>query len=446
MGPKNSANNIVAAYELKSFFRGQFLSYLVGFYVFAFYMDLHLRIPALETVRFQFTYGAIIGGLCLLKLMSASEDRTGLNSVTKVALLLIFICGIYTIFSFDRAESIRVFSDRVVKFSLMAFFIYAAVDKIEDLWVIIAFMLLAWLKMGQEGFWGWYTGGLVWENQGIPRLHGSTGKYGHPNSFSGFAVGCLPFTIFLLACVKSNLLRLGLLAIFACSIIIVVTTGSRTGYVAVVLGAFYFFAKLKTNKFKIVMLAILTFSATIAFVPEAYKERFESIFTGEEKEGASSDARIQIVKDAAQVYAKYPLGVGVAAFPQVRSRMFNKAADTHNLYLEILTNLGPFGLLIFGVFIYKILDLNRKNLKVLHSRNPSLSNRFLIAISKATIGFVLVRLLLGMFGMDLYEIYWWLALGLTLAITKLVHRDNPARYPEPDAAPSDAPFSSPARS
>ena len=412
-----------AAYEIKSFFRGQLLSYLVGFYIFAFYLELHFRFPILQTVRFQFTYGAIVGTFCLHKYLTDQNKPPNFNSVTKVTFLLIFILGIYTVFSMDRETSFRVYNDRVLKFALVSFFIYAATDKIEDLRVILGFMLLAWLKIGQEGFLGWYTGGLIWENQGVPRLHGSTAMYGHPNSFSGFAVGCLPYAAFLLICVKSNLLRLALLALIACSIIIVITTGSRTGYVAVVIGTLYFFTKLKTGKFKIILLALLTLTLTFNFVPIEYKERFQSIFTGEEKEGRSSEKRKEIIEDAIKIYIKYPMGVGVEGFPKVRMEMFGRYQNTHNLYLEVLTNIGPVGLIVFIAFFSKIITLNLRNIKFMDEKcKDTLDIQFLRNLCKATVGFIFMRLLLGLFGMDLYEIYWWVALGISLAIAKLLSR------------------------
>lgn len=410
-----------ASYEIKSLFHGQLLSYLVGFYIFAFYLELHFRIPVLEAIRFQFTFGAIVGGICLYKFITDTQKQTSFNSVTKTTFLLIFIMGIYTLFSMDRAVSITVYSDRVIKFALVSFFIYAATSKVDDLRIIVAFMLLAWLKIGLEGFLGWYTGSLVWENQGIPRLHGSTAMYGHPNSFSGFAVGCLPYTVFLLFCVKSNLIRLTLLALLVFSLLIVLNTGSRTGYVAVIIGAIFFFTKLKAGKFKIILLAALAFSLTINFVPQHYKERFESIFTGEEKEGSSSATRREIITDAIAIYKTYPLGVGLHAFPKVRKDIFGRAQDTHNLYLEILTNIGPIGLVVFFVFIFKIISINKDNILLLEKYHPKgLNQELLINMSKATIGFILMRLILGFFGMDLYEIYWWIALGFSLAINKLI--------------------------
>lgn len=412
----------IALYEIKSFFRGQLLAYLVGIYIFAFYLELWFRIPILQTIRFQFTYGAFLGFFCLFAFFK-DRYKTPLNPVTKTTFFLIFIMGVYTVFSMDRAESIRIFNDRVIKFALVSFFIYVAVEKIEDLRVILAFMLLAWLKIGQEGFLGWYTGSLVWENQGIPRLHGSTVMYAHPNSFSGFAVGCLPFAAFLLMSINSKLLKLGLLTLIIFCLIIIVTTGSRTGYLATIICGIYFFLKLKTGKFKIILLLCSIAIITINLVPVEYKERFQSIFTGEEKEGRSSATRMVIIEDAFAVALKYPWGIGVQAFPKVRQDLFGRSQNTHNLYLEVLTNIGPIGFIIFSIFVFQIINQCLANIKTLEKfHDPSnINSVLLLNLSKAVIGFILVRLMLGFFGMDLYEIYWWVALGFALAINKLVN-------------------------
>jgi putative inorganic carbon (HCO3(-)) transporter len=37
-------------------------------------------------------------------------------------------------------------------------------------------------------------------------------------------------------------------------------------------------------------------------------------------------------------------------------------------------------------------------------------------VSKAVYFFIAVRLFLGLFGMDLYEIYWWFSSGLAISL------------------------------
>jgi len=34
--------------------------------------------------------------------------------------------------------------------------------------------------------------------------------------------------------------------------------------------------------------------------------------------------------------------------------------------------------------------------------------------------FIMIRLVLGLFGMDLYEIYWWFAFSLTISLSNIL--------------------------
>lgn len=416
----------VKKHEVYSLFKGGFSSYVVGIYLFCFYLELHNRISVLQSIRFQFIFGALVGLICFSNFLKNKKTNL-MTSATKSAFAMIFLLGIYTVFSFDPEVSETTYIDRVVKFSLVSFFIYASVNKISDLRIILFFMLLAWLKIGQEGLYGWITGGMVWENQGIPRLHGVTVMFAHPNSYSGFAVGCLPFCMYFLPCVKSNLFRIGLFSLLICSLVIIVSTGSRTGYLATSIWFLYYLSTLNIGKGKIVLAVMLAVFVTVSVVPGDYQERFGSIFTGEEREGRSSEKRKEIIFDAIEVFKEYPMGVGVSAFPKVRGEIFGRSQDTHNLYLEVLTNVGFIGLLVFFIFIYQLIVIGRDNSKRINSKNLYEPDRkFLLSLNTAVLNFLILRLLLGFFGMDLYEIYWWLILGYFLAINKLLRIEEKA--------------------
>ena len=85
-----------------------------------------------------------------------------------------------------------------------------------------------------------------------------------------------------------------------------------------------------------------------------YFERFESIFTLQGKGASSTQKRIQIIKDAWDIFLEHPFGVGLYGFRLVRMEKFGRHQDTHNLYLEIATNLGIQGCVVWGVFIFYI--------------------------------------------------------------------------------------------
>lgn len=407
---------------------GKALLLLFCGYVVIWYLQIGHRFPILGAIRFEFAYAAILSAFALL-----ATPRGTLSSPLIPYVVLYFLVIIIQVpFSSDPDTSWNVFLDRIIKFAFMAFFIVSFVRSPDHLKYFLAAFLLACLKMGQEGLIGKITGGLIWENQGIMRLHGATPLYEHPNSFSGMALGTLPFLYFLWPlCNRYCKILLFLLGMFSLNII--VFTGSRTGYVGfAVFIACLFFSSANKKRFIAGIALISLLSAP--FIPEDYYGRFASIFTGKDKEGQSTELRMEILRDAWQIFEEHPLGVGVSAFPKVRMETFGRTQDTHNLYLEIATNLGIQGFIVVGLLFYKLLKtlsaiktsarrlISGVNVRASQSARNLDDLKLIEAVASATIMFLIVRLALGMFGMDLYEIYWWFAIGIAIALEQMIKK------------------------
>jgi O-antigen ligase len=399
-------------------------------YVIIWYLQIGYRRPALADIRFEFIYAAILSLFALNYTMPSSYQCP----LTKHLILYFLVVVIQIPFSYNVENSWQVFVDRFIKFAFMGWFIVSFVKSPKGLVFFIGAFMLACMKMGQEGFIGQMTGSLVWQNQGVMRLHGSTPLYVHPNSFSGMALGTLPFIIAFFPIANRYVKALlAVMAVFAANIILF--TGSRTGYVATVFLALFLVYKSKVSKFKVIT-AIAIVAIIVAIVaPEEYVGRFKSIYNpAEQAEGRSRESRIQIMKDAWAIFLDHPFGVGVGAFPHIRRVVFKRFQDTHNLYLEIATNLGIQGVIVFGLLIYKMLALlnqisgsaAKKRKEILEGLKEDQNETEKVKIIKdlniieasatAVYLFIIVRLGLGMFGMDLYEIYWWFASGSTIAI------------------------------
>jgi putative inorganic carbon (hco3(-)) transporter len=429
-GLKEAAPGIPGAIKVNYPYISKILLFFFCGYVIAWYLQIGYRIQPLGAIRFEFIYAAT---LILIAFFFTPRIDTDCPIIPYVILYFIAII-VQVPFSSDFDMSFNIFIDRIVKFAFMAFFIVAFVRSPLHLKFFLAAFLLACLKMGQEGLIGRITGGLIWENQGVMRLHGSTPLYDHPNSFAGMALGTLPFIYYLWSHVN-RYIKIILVAIAILSMNIVVYTGSRTGYVGLIVFLTFIFTKSK-DKMKIFMALLLIIIICIPFVPSDYIERFESIFTGKEKEGSSTEARIEILRDAWQIFIEHPFGVGVAAFPKVRMETFGRSQDTHNLYLEIATNLGIQGLIVVLLFFYKMLSVlktirlsARRTIAKIDALNNFKDNKavisdleFIESAALATSAFVIIRLTLGLFGMDLYEIYWWFALGMTIALHSMLRK------------------------
>ncbi len=415
-----------------------FLTFL-AFVVFR-YVDGGHRMDLLATIRLEFLLG---GAAIVMGILKISGQPLQIGSSRKIIIFiaLLFVTMIVQLpLAGDPVVAQRVFVDRVFKFAFLTFLTAAFVESPGTLKVFIGAFLFSIYYITLESTQGLITGGLVWQNQGIMRLHGAVPLYGHPNSLGGVAMGTLPFVIFLFRPVRHWLLRLGLLATSVTSIICVVFSGSRTAYIGFFSLLFWwFFQSQKKGKFLVWGLVLAV--AILPVIPKQYVGRFKSI-GGHEAEGNSQGARKLILEDAIVIFMENPLGIGVASFPAVRMARFGRFQDTHNLYLEVATNLGIQGFVVFIGLIWFLMGSFRQSARSFRSQRERLIRLartkslppgamkslrkhvqdldFCYASAQATAGFILIRLVLGLFGMDLYEIYWWFAAGLAITLSGLV--------------------------
>jgi len=412
-------------------------------YVLFFYLQGSYRIEFLGSIRFELITGSI---LVIVSFMSIAGPRArtkprARSPVTGWAIGMIAIAGIMTALSHAPAISWDVFVDRVVKMAMMALFISSLVTTPTRLRWYLGAYLASFLKMAQEGVLGLFTGGLVWENQGTPRLHGSTPNYTHPNSFAGTQLITLPFIRYLVPLATNKWVRRLLIAQGVGAFVVVVTTGSRTGYVGLAVWLFFLWLQ-SQSRFKAFAFAIIAALAILPFIPEGYTNRFETIFTQKDAEGASIDMRKEILRDAAGVLGDHPLGVGVGAFSLVRQETFNRTQATHNLYLEVACDMGLQGLIVFTGFVMAMLLSARSmsmqadaqlarlpaapagpawtagHLQQLSAHRADL--QLIRATALSVMSMLVIRLGLGLFGHDFYEVYWWFAAGLLIALHNML--------------------------
>lgn len=408
-------------------------------FVVARYISVNERMDLLRAVRMEFLLGLMSTVFAIVKLSTRPPAIEKSRQLVFWMVALFIAIALQVPFAADQIYAPRVFSDRVFKFSLFALLIAALVDSPFVMKAFLGAFLFSIFYITLESTEGLISGGLYWENQGVMRLHGAVSQYGHPNSLGGVALGSLPFVIFLFTPIKNWILRMGLLATAATSMVCVIYSGSRTAYVGLFsLVAWFLFHQ--KNKMRAGAIILAVGLGALLVVPNQYIQRFESI-AGQEEEGGSKVARIQIIKDAVVVFSENPLGIGVSSFPVVRYKRFGRSQDTHNLYLEVATNLGIQGLIVFVGFVTTMMitfrrvafDFQAQEARILRAGRASpipaqlkrqlaahyQDLRFLVAVAQAGAGFILVRLVLGAFGMDMYEIYWWFGSGLAISLSGL---------------------------
>jgi O-antigen ligase len=399
-------------------------------YIITWFLQLGSRISFLGAIRFEALLALALLGLAMVTRRQKLESA-GLTGFI-VAFFLALLVEIP--FSYNVEYSWLVFVDRVVKFAFLAFFIVVFVRSPLALKLFLFAMIFAWLKMGQEEWLGRVTGSLVWQNQGVMRLNGTTGMYRHPTSLSGLGLGMIPFIYYLFP-IANKWGKGVLLLLLLFSLNIILYTGARTGYVGLILFAVYVFWR-SQYKLKFTIAAVVICAVAIPNIPDQYIARFQSI-TGQEAEGHSKLKRLEILQDAAVIFSEHPFGVGVSAFMTVREQRFGRFQDTHNLYMEVLTNLGIQGFIVWVALIVAIFRRIIKLTREFTAQLTAVQNRvkeqsadaplirhyadlkLMLAMVNAVNAYLVIRLIVGFFGMDLYEIYWWLVLGLVIALNNL---------------------------
>lgn len=425
-------------------------------FVVARYIQINARMDILSTIRLEFLLGGASVALAIAYRSGHALDLTRSRSLVTAIALLFGAMIIQLPMAADPVMARLFFNDRVFKFALLTFLIVAFVESSLYLRLFQMAFLYSIFYITLESTQGLISGGLVWTNQGVMRLHGAVPIYGHPNSLGGVALGSLPFLWYYWHEFRSFLYRVGILAFATTSIVCVIYSGSRTAYVGLI-GLILWFWMHSRKKVRFLVWLAIVGSVVVTILPDQYIERFKSI-GGQEKVGHSKDTRKEILRDAWTIFLENPLGVGVASFPAKRIERFGRSQDTHNLYLEVATNLGIQGLAVFAFLVWSMMaafhrvDVSFGRLRhalISAARKPwfdpgrrAAARRldrdltFFSATAKAGGGFIFVRLILGLFGMDLYEIYWWYGAGLAIVLLGLeAHvRRIVGRLVEPPAA------------
>jgi O-antigen ligase len=169
--------------------------------------------------------------------------------------------------------------------------------------------------------------------------------------------------------------------------------------------------------------------ATIPMLPASFTQRMSSIFNPEEDPTGSREARKRLLREAYHAYLEHPvLGLGAGQFhnynPSGREETWREA---HNAWLQVASELGTGGFLIFVVIVGSGFAAGVQTVKALRrarlrygrrSREPSelrARRAPLELYSAAVLASLTGWVVAAMFASVAY--YWTLYLVLGLAIT-----------------------------
>jgi len=288
---------------------------------------------------------------------------------------------------------------------------------------------------------GWFAGSSIYEyNHGayyyagehLARAEGLTSAGGNPNELGLTLVSALPLAA-LLALSGTIRDRIVGLAVAGMSIWAVIITGSRSSFLTMgVLLIAFIFSKRKRLLFLPIAAGLLALVWMVT--PAEYKQRYISVETRDQD--ASYLNRKLAWQAGWAMWKDYPLtGVGAGNFPDADGAKYWPNPDptrriwlnAHSLYLQLLAELGLFGVLAFGYFVFQLYRLNHN----ISERLVRLDNtpKWLKFFPTACSLCLFVLLFDGYSSHDLYRSTWYMLAAMSACVGVMISEQATAREP-----------------
>lgn len=249
-----------------------------------------------------------------------------------------------------------------LKFVIFYFMVILSIRNEKDFqFVLLAFLGVMFLYVGKSAWEFFVHDRYVWR-MGIRRMTGIDVTYGDPNAFAASICYSLPFVW---AMIRSKLenawLRRGLWAYGGLAVVAIVYTGSRSGMVTFIL--FLLLLLMGTSR-KMLGTLLIGLAVLVGwdYVPQDLQGRFLSVVSSDYEVGGavtSAEGRTEGFKQGIKLFKNSPVfGIGPANFPLGWPE--GRGHNAHNVYGQLLGELGLVGAICFGLLLLFMYRTNKK--------------------------------------------------------------------------------------
>jgi O-antigen ligase len=249
-----------------------------------------------------------------------------------------------------------------------------------------------------------YFGGKFEYRMGVVRMIGVDKSHGNPNALSGTIIYALPLSFALWPEFSGRRARMLLVYFMALSILCVILTGSRAGFVE--LCCLCVLATLMTRQ-RVRVLAFLLVALPVVWlsISERHQNRFLTIWDpsyGPKNAQESAELRVEFFWTGMRLWGERPVtGFGPGSFGIASGTGYSP----HNLYVQILAELGtPAGLSFLAILAG--FALNHLEIRRLRRGLPPHAAAFPARLSGAIMMSLILMLIQGMSGHNLYRLNW----------------------------------------
>lgn len=335
-------------------------------FIISYFIRLAVRIPALGFIRFDFWFMILITVFVVSEII---QKKTPLWDLKTVNRLMLFAGLIVLSLPFVEwpGSVIRFRLFEFVKVASFFFFPVILVNAEKRLKVLIfVFVLCQTFRILEPAYLHWTTG--YWgsvahsmvggEFTSLDRLSGAPDDVLNPNQLAWVIVGTIPF-VYYLFWKNGFLLSLASIAVLPVFIYSLLLTGSRSGLLSlfVLIMAMAWFGKGKFKRLVIGSLLLVSVSLIVAerLSPDL-RVRYLSIVEQNVAGSDTASGRIRgWKKDFSTVWNRPIFGHGFGTGMEVNANFLGGRKITHNLYIEILQEVGIVGFIVFALYFLEVI-------------------------------------------------------------------------------------------
>lgn len=318
-----------------------------------------------------------IAGLAAMAVRRLSSGQT-IAKVNGEVVGVIALGGVIlltTPFSIWPGGSTHVFSDIYVKIILIFALMVSTITSPRRVRQMTWIMIVASAYIAFRGCIDYARGVNLVEGN---RLRGSVGgMFENPNDLALNLVTFMAPTLFIVFQDKKTSRRLFAAAMALVMLAAIVFTKSRSGFLGLVaMGAVVLFYTIRVKP-GVVFAVVLAGAMALPVLPGSFWDRMDSIMNAEEDQTGSRAARLRLFDQGVQVFLDNPVtGIGAGQFQNyVAPGIVEKWRVTHNVWLQVASEIGMFGLITFGFLVIRGYGSNFAALRMLRTRRRRLTDR-----------------------------------------------------------------------
>ena len=184
----------------------------------------------------------------------------------------------------------------------------------------------------------------------------SVGGSYDPNDMALLFVISIPFAVFMLKDSKPKG-RVLLIAAIALMMVGMVKTGSRGGFVGLIVIGVLILIRSSAQFRRYSLIAVATGILLLAFAaPQAYWDRINTMINYEEDYNVTENVgRVVVWRTGLKMVAAHPItGVGISGFQTAYAKFSNSKVEIspHNSFLQVAAELGVIGFLLFTAIVF----------------------------------------------------------------------------------------------